>query len=188
VTDTFLQGAYGIAVSRKGRQSDKGYRGVLLASYTWEDDATKLLGDSDDELANRCLAELDEILFTRCRNIQEKISPYVVKTPKVWHWERTPSYRGCARLYRQGSWDSDYALLTYNREYSAASHLYLAGEAYSVEGGWVEPALRSALDAVIHLINHRCPTHTKGEFCNRFKFNMYPHHIEVTRPAPGVMP
>jgi tryptophan 2-monooxygenase len=169
ITDTFLQGAYGIAISETATTTDRAYKGVLLASYTWEDDATKLLADNDDRVAERCLDELDAILM-RC--IERTISPYVIKAaPRVIHWARSPHYRGCARLYRPGSWDLDRSLLTYNREYSAKSHLYLAGEAYSVEGGWVEPALRSALDAVIHLVHNR-----NGTFSNKFNFQLYPCH------------
>jgi len=170
VTDTILQGAYGIAV----KQADMTYPGIVLISYTWEDDATKLVADKDDKLAQLCLDRLDSLLM-RCKNVKQIISPYVhVEAPKVFHWERSPSYRGCARLYRQGSWDLDYALLTYNQEYSAASGLYLAGEAYSVEGGWVEPALRSALNAVVHLVRN-----TRGRFCNNdFSFKRdYPKFI-----------
>lgn len=139
---------------------------MILISYTWEDDATKLVADEDAKLASLCLSRLDSVL-ARCKNIKTNLSQYVdVGSPRVHHWERAPSYRGCARLYRQGSWDLDYALLTYNQKYSAASHLYFAGEAYSVEGGWVEPALRSALDAVIHIVRN-----TRGHFCNKdFKF------------------
>jgi tryptophan 2-monooxygenase len=164
VTDTFLQGAYGIP-NADHKPGGPGYAGVLLASYTWEDDATRLLADDDAQLAQRCLDELDRIL-TRCR--VGKVSPFVIDTPRVHHWERSPSYRGCARLYRPGSWDLDYALLTYNQQHSRESHLYLAGEAYSVEGGWVEPALRSALDAVIHLVRN-----TGGRFPSTFKYPEY---------------
>ena len=171
VTDTVLQGVYGMAISGTVGV----YPGVVLVSYTWEDDATKLVADNDEALARSCLMHLDSLLV-RCKNIGEKISPYVqIDAPTVWHWERSPSYRGCARLYRQGSWDLDYALLTYNQEYSAESGLYLAGEAYSVEGGWVEPALRSALDSVIHLVKN-----TGGRYCNAFDFERdYPKITEV---------
>jgi tryptophan 2-monooxygenase len=147
---------------------------VVLVSYTWEDDATKLVADADDKLAERCLEHLDSLLM-RCQNVGEKISQYVnLQAPKVVHWERSPSYRGCARLYRQGSWDLDYALLTYNQDYSATSHLYLAGEAYSVEGGWVEPALRSALDAVIHLVKNTGGHFSNNEFTFERDYPKYP--------------
>lgn len=162
-TDTFLQDVYAISAF----DTDPG---VLLVSYTWEDDASKLEAvQSDAELAAMCLAELDRILVNS-QNIGIQVSPFVDKSlPVVIHWERQPTYRGCAKLYRQRSFNLDYALQTYNQNISAQSGLYFAGEGYSVEGGWTEPALRSALDAVIHLINN-----SGGSFNNSFSFSDYP--------------
>ena len=170
ITDSFVQSVYGMALDEDGD-----YPGVVLASYTWEDDATKLVADNDDELATRCLEHLDHLL-ERC-GIKDRISRYVDRQnkPRVHHWVRSQWHRGCARLYRPGNWDLDSALLTFNRDYSAASHLYFAGEAYSVEGGWVEPALRSALDAVIHIVKN-----TGGKFRDGFDYNRdYPKYEEI---------
>jgi tryptophan 2-monooxygenase len=164
VTDTFIQGVYGMAVKVDGH--DRGHPGVVLISYTWEDDAAKLIADDDKTLAKRCLEHLDSIL-KRCGH--EPISTYLdTDAPRVHHWIRSESYRGCARLYRQYSQANDVALLGYNERCSKASRLYLAGEAYSVEGGWVEPALRSALDAVLHLIKN-----SEGTFLNGFDFERH---------------
>jgi tryptophan 2-monooxygenase len=167
-TDTRLQGMYGYAVETEAIHDP----GVLLVSYTWEDDANKLLADGDDiALAEALLAELDEILMG-CTNVARPISTYIDRSrPKVIQWARKPSYRGCAKLYRERSWDDDYALLRYNQDYSRNSHLYFAGEAFTVEGGWTEPALRCALDAVIHLIHN-----VGGAFLNGFKFSDYPRY------------
>jgi monoamine oxidase len=176
-TDTFLQDIYGIAVTTATRSDP----GVILVSYTWEDDAMKLEASRDDAtLAHKCLAELDRILV-RCENIGRPISPYVdtSKPPVVIHWERQPSYRGCAKLYRERSWNLDYALLTYNQQCSKASGLYFAGEAYSIEGGWTEPALRSGLDAVLRVIYH-----TGGTFLNGFAFETdYPTYDTQWAPT-----
>lgn len=167
-TDTFLQDVYGFGVT-VGSTEDPG---VLLVSYTWEDDASKLEAERDDAtLARKCLDELDRILMN-CRNVQMKISPYVdTEHPQVIHWERQPAYHGCAKLYRERSWDLDYALLRYNQQSSQSSGLYFAGEGYSVEGGWTEPALRMALDAVINLVNN-----TGGQFLNGFSYSDYPQY------------
>ncbi len=171
-TDTYLQGIYGYAV--------KDEPGVLLVSYTWEDDANKLLAFADETatieeanraLAQNCLGYLDKLLLS-CVNIQSAISPYVDETqPTVIQWSKKPSYRGCAKLYRETSWNMDYLLLRYNQDMSANSNLYFAGEAFSVEGGWLEPALRSALDAVIHLVKN-----TNGKFLNNFQYADYPKY------------
>ena len=166
VTDTFIQGVYGYGVTTKAFSDP----GVLLASYTWEDDANKLLASTDDEaLAHRCLAKLDDIL-TQSRN--RPISPYVNRDqPSVISWAKMPTYRGCAKLTRSRSWEHDYSLLRYNQDHSAKSHLYCAGEAYSVEGGWTEPALRMAIDAVVHIAKN-----TKAKFVSGFKLSDYPRY------------
>jgi tryptophan 2-monooxygenase len=155
ITDTFVQDAYGV----KWGANDAG---ALLASYTWEDDATKLEPMSDAELAAAVLAELDQI----CNDtIGSKVSPYVMAdNAVVFRWADQVGYNGCAKLYRQRSWAQSYSLLAYNQQYSASSHLYFAGESYSVEGGWTEPALRLAIDAVIRLMQNTGATFSSGFF------------------------
>jgi tryptophan 2-monooxygenase len=153
-TDTFLQDVYGIASG-----SDPG---VVLVSYTWEDDAIKLAGTTSDAgLATMCLAELDRILVESGYPTMSSFVDFSMP-PTVIRWENQPTYRGCAKLYREMSWTLDYALLTYNQNISAASGLYFAGEGYSVEGGWTEPALRLALDAVINLAQNTGATFNGG--------------------------
>lgn len=168
-TDTYLQGIYGYAVETKHIKTDPG---VLLVSYTWEDDANKFIAEKDDTaFAKKCLRELDKILIN-CENIKTPISPYVdTSKPVVIHWAKMPTYRGCAKLYREMTWNQDYQLLRYNQEYSKDSGLYFAGEAFSVEGGWTEPALRSALDAVIHVIKN-----TGGSL--NFDVSQYPNYTD----------
>jgi tryptophan 2-monooxygenase len=167
-TDTFLQDVYGMAVTVGNRQDP----GVLLVSYTWEDDAAKFEANTNDaELAAMCLNKLDSILSS-CVNVNTTISQFVdTSTPVVIHWEQQPSYRGCAKLYRERSWNLDYSLLSYNQTYSATSGLYFAGEGYSVEGGWTEPALRLALDAVINVLQNNNAT-----FLNGFTYADYPQY------------
>lgn len=166
-TDTYLQGVYGYAIETKTIQDP----GVLLVSYTWEDDANKLIAEADETLAQKCLERLDKLLLG-CHNINEPISPYVNNEEfQVIHWAKEPSYRGCAKLYRESTWNEDYTLLKYNQKFSEKSNLYFAGEAFSVEGGWIEPAFRSALDTVIHVLNN-----TGGEFFNQFRYSDYPKY------------
>jgi monoamine oxidase len=169
VTDTFLQDAYGVQWA-----NDQG--AVLLASYTWEDDALKLIPTSNASLAQQVLDELDNICQT---TLGETISQYVtsVNDAIVFQWTDQPTYRGCAKLYRQRNWQQCYALLAYNQQYSSNSRLYVAGETFSVEGGWTEPALRSSLDAVIHLIQN-----SGGSFVPGFTFNDYPSFDTLFQP------
>ncbi len=152
-SDTFLQGSYGYAVGKEA--------GAILLSYTWEDDATKLdTNESDEHLAKRCLLKLDRILLS-CG--KPPISSYIdTSRAAVVHWSRVPNTRGCAKLYRAGSERGNRAILEHNERCAKASGLYFAGEGYSVEGGWTEPAMRMALDAVMYIIRD-----TGGSFSHR---------------------
>jgi tryptophan 2-monooxygenase len=173
ITDTFLRDVYGYAVRREP--------GALLASYTWEDDADKLLSEGEESLAYRCLETLDRIL-SECENIQQTMSPFVDqrRKPLVISWRTQPSYRGCAKLYRPYSWDDDYDLLRWNQRCSGQTALYFAGEGFSVEGGWVEPALRMALDAVIHIIKN-----TGGTYHQVFAYPQYDEGPDLGAENPG---
>ena len=147
VTDTYIQDIYGLDWT--SRADDKG---VLLASYTWEDDSLKLLPFAKDELVNLVLNKLQEITTS---TVQQDITAYVDRTnPVTIQWIKEPTYIGCSKLYRARSEQSNGLDLSYNQIYGAKSKLYFAGENYGVEGGWTEPALRSALDCVLQLLSH----------------------------------
>ena len=49
-------------------------------------------------------------------------------------------------------WNENYALLSYNEKHSKDSALYFAGDGYSLESGWLEPAMRGAINSVCHII------------------------------------
>jgi monoamine oxidase len=117
----------------------------------WEDDATKLAAFSDAELVDKCVRELDRILL-RCSNVGSRISPFIDTTnARVQRWVTDRNALGCAKLYRAGAYQDAVGLMSYNRDYSARSGLYFAGESFSVDAGWTEPAMRGAVDAVINL-------------------------------------
>ena len=158
VTDTFLQDVYAY--------SSDDDMGVVILSYTWEDDASKFLAYNASDLIEKCVDEADKVLM-RSTNIQERISDYLdMGSARVIHWALEPAYHGCANLYRPGHWVENYELLAFNQTSSATSGIYFAGEAYSVEGGWTEPAVRSAIDAVVYIIKN-----SNGEFLNDFDFD-----------------
>lgn len=156
VTDEYVQDAYGVKWSE-----DSNDKGVLLVSYTWEDDATKLLPFDAGYLGHFMLDKLDEICMS---TVGESIKQYVdtENGAKIIHWASEGYYSGCAKLYRQRNWSLNYALLTYNQTYSQDSKVYFAGENYGVEGGWTEPALRLALDATIHILKNSSSKFNNG--------------------------
>ncbi len=175
VTDEYVQDAYGVKWS-----GESGENGSLLASYTWEDDATKLLPYANDNnyLSEITLDKLDEICES---TVGETVSQYVDQTvsPKIIHWSTKSYFHGCAKLYRQRNWSLNYSLLSYNQEHSSSSKIYFAGENYSVEGGWTEPALRMALDATINILKN-----SNATFNNGFDPNAnYPRYDTSFTPA-----
>ncbi len=165
VTDSFVHDVYAY------RYNDSYPDDCILLSYTWEDDATKLALFSDGELAEKCIKELDRILL-RCSNIGVAISPYIdARNIRIQRWMTDRNALGCAKLYRAGTYYDAVSLMKYNRDLSSASGLYLAGESFSVDAGWTEPCLRTAIDAVINLCSR-----TSAHFHGGFDLAHYPHY------------
>ncbi|MBL8474386.1 MAG: FAD-dependent oxidoreductase [Rhodocyclaceae bacterium] len=146
VTDTDIQDCYSLA------WDDGEQNGVILASYTWEDDSLKLLASDPEELAGTVLKQLRKITTD---TVGQDITQHIDKNKAVtWQWSLQKSYRGCALLYRERNKGLNNANLHYNQNRALHSNLYFVGENYSVEGGWTEPALRSALDGVMNLLHN----------------------------------
>ena len=169
VTDTFMQDAYGVKWGDKNP--------VLLVSYTWEDDAVKVLPEEGGDLANLMLDKMVDIVS---ETTGEDLRSYIDNdiAPKTIHWARQEYFRGCAKLYRQRNWTLNYALLSYNQQHAKNTGIYFAGENYGVEGGWTEPALRLAIDAVINIVKN-----SGGRFNNGFNSEVdYPKYDVDFKP------
>lgn len=165
VTDSFVHDVYAY------RYNDCYADDCILLSYTWEDDATKLAAFTDEELVDKCVEELDRILL-RCTNIAQPISPYIDRSNiRIQRWMTDRNSLGCAKLYRAGTYYDAVSLMKYNRDLAASSGLYLAGESFSVDAGWTEPCLRTAVDTVINLCER-----TAAQFKGGFSLEHYPHY------------
>lgn len=165
VTDSFVHDVYAYRYDASHAQD------CILLSYTWEDDATKLALFSDQALAAKCVQELDRILL-RCTNVAEPISPYIdTRNIRIQRWMSDRNALGCAKLYRAGTYYDAVSLMKYNRDLSERSGLYLAGESFSVDAGWTEPCLRTAIDTVINLC-----AHTGASFNAGFTLDHYPEY------------
>lgn len=165
ITDSFVHDVYAYRYN-----GDYAYDCILL-SYTWEDDATKLAAFDDAELVGKCVEELDRILL-RCNNVKARISPFIdTQNARVQRWVTDRNALGCAKLYRAGTYYDAVSLMRYNRDYSALSGLYFAGESFSVDAGWTEPAMRGAVDAVVNLCANQQATFNGG-----FAMNCYPRY------------
>lgn len=160
ITDSFLQDVYAYS-------SVLDSLGVVVLSYTWEDDASKFLSGDPPGTIIKCLEEADRITM---QTLGVNITDYIDgSTATIIRWALEPTYHGCAKLYREGRWIENYDLLTFNQKHGKDTGLYMAGEAFSVEGGWTEPAMRLALDAVVNIINDT----GNAEFQNGFDFSNY---------------
>lgn len=180
VSDTALQDSYGYRADFKDSMDP----GVLLVSYTWEDDATKLIADEDPgAFSGRMLGLLSNIT-TSAASISQDIKDYITDDgPVLLHWSKMPYARGCAKLYHPGAEFENYNLLMHNQNNGKNSGLYLAGEACSVYGGWTEPALRHALDAVVNILND-----TGGTFKEGFSYSDYSRYPEANPFAEKAIP
>ncbi len=156
-SETAVRDTYGVKVNRGTAQN-----GVLLLSYTWWRDATKLVGYEDQDLINMIVKQAD-MMLANCKNMSDKdrFSNYIKftkdkfgnKNYKGWvhHWELQTHYKGAARLYDQRTWNNTQVPMMYNQLCSKESGLYFAGEGYHVDAGWVEPAFRTAIDSVLRI-------------------------------------
>lgn len=169
VTDSFIHDGYTY------RYNNQNTYDCILLSYTWEDDATKLSIFSDEEIVDKCIAELDRILL-KSTNINQKISPYIGhKQAIVQRWMNDKNALGCAKLYRANTYYDAVKLMKYSRDFAHRSGLYLCGESFSVDAGWTEPCFRGALDTVIHIC-----ANTQATFNGGFTLQDYPHYAIET--------
>ncbi|MDX1545511.1 MAG: NAD(P)/FAD-dependent oxidoreductase [Rhodothermales bacterium] len=126
--------------------------GVVLISYTWGDDSTKML------------AVPPEARFKLLRRVIAGISPeFAAHLEPVGgevfniDWETTPFYFGAFKLNYPGQdpalQAAYYQFLTAN-DAAADTGVYLAGDSVSWFGGWTEGALHTGLNAAAAVCKH----------------------------------
>lgn len=119
--------------------------GVVLISYTWGDDSTKLLAASPAER------------FATFRGVIEAIDPPFAAQLEPLNgeivnidWEATPHYFGAFKLDSPGQ-EPDVQTAYYQfldaLNPAADKGIYLAGDSVSYAGGWTEGALQTGLNA-----------------------------------------
>ncbi|KAF5664690.1 l-amino acid oxidase [Fusarium heterosporum] len=125
---------------------------VLLASYTWAQDATRigsLIGTEEGE------KELVDVLLKNLARMHQKGSTYeeIYKTIKqaytgqyhVYSWSHDPYTSGAFALFGGGQFSELYPLLSLP---AADGKFHMVGEASSVHHAWVVGSLDSAVAAV----------------------------------------
>ncbi|OCH84180.1 hypothetical protein OBBRIDRAFT_742042 [Obba rivulosa] len=125
--------------------------GVLLASYTWAQDARRLGSiispqtPLPDNLVNLTLSNLERLHGIS----RDKFGP--VLATSAYNWEADPRARGAFALFgpaQFGRPNDKESLFTSLKAPAAKGRLHIAGEATSVHHAWVLGALNSAWRAV----------------------------------------
>jgi tryptophan 2-monooxygenase len=154
-TDTLVRGVYCLDYT-PGRPGP----GVVLLSYTWEDDSVKQLGLHDQEArVKRLVEDLAQTAPDFARFVVPMGGDYQANV-RVIDWdiaqvyagnvaEPVPGYYGAFKLNYPGHDIYSQELFFHYQVAGTPSdrRIYLAGESYSFTGGWIEGAIQTALNA-----------------------------------------
>ncbi|KAM9957008.1 hypothetical protein ACTFIR_003745 [Dictyostelium discoideum] len=126
-----------------------GVSGVLIVSYTWSLDASRigsLVGDrpSEEVLIKLCMANLAEVHNVPVATLQQLFVDY-----KCWDWYNDDYSSGAFALYSPSQFTQLFPSLT---KPSPDGRFHLAGEATSVHHGWIIGSLNSAYRSVDHIL------------------------------------
>jgi len=115
-------------------------KGVILISYVWGDDSSKLLALSEAERFQQFLSTIKAINSSFADLLAEQ-----VETTQVIDWENTPNYYGAFKLNYPGQEQDNHAgFFQYQSENEG---VFLAGDSISWAGGWLEGAMPTGVNA-----------------------------------------
>jgi tryptophan 2-monooxygenase len=118
--------------------------GVVLMSYTWEDDASKIQALKPEQRF--------ELFKERIREIHSEFAGELDSVERhdilSIDWQDQPEYSGAFKLHLPGQ-DADLRELYFQFQAKDDSDrgVYLAGDSVSWSGGWVEGALHTGINA-----------------------------------------
>jgi tryptophan 2-monooxygenase len=119
--------------------------GVVLLSYTWEDDSSTVLGLTCEERLRHCIRVVNEI----CPEFARELIPHESE-PICIDWQREWGIHGAFQLPYPGQEpylrDAYFQFQTVN-DAKRDKGLYLAGDGVSWQGGWVEGAIQTGINA-----------------------------------------
>lgn len=130
--------------------------GVMLASYTWAQDAQRLGGlaqpkgsQADKELVELTLKNLSQLHGIPVTAFGKLVDHY------AYNWHNDPNARGAFALFGPGQFGKlgQNSLFASVKVPAAYGKLHLAGEATSVHHAWVLGALNSAWRAVFNVFH-----------------------------------
>ncbi|KAM4536254.1 L-amino-acid oxidase-like [Odontesthes bonariensis] len=112
--------------------------GVLLASYTWDEDSQIFLGLSDEDLKEAMLKDLALIHGDHIRSLCTGV--------KVKKWMLDPHSLGAFALF------APYQHLEYSEElFRSEGRVHFAGEHTALPHAWIETAMKSAIRAATNI-------------------------------------
>ncbi len=146
-TDEALRGLYCLDYDPPvdGKPNTSG-KGVVLVSYVWGDDSTKLLALDESQRMDLFLESLQAIdpQFTDLLRAQ-------TEEVRIVDWQGEANYYGAFKLDYPGQ---EQACHDGYFQYQDGSGVLLAGDSVSWAGGWVEGALTSGINAAVAALQH----------------------------------
>ncbi len=115
-------------------------KGVILISYVWGDDSSKLLALNEAERFQQFLSTIKAINPLFAELLAEQ-----VETTQIIDWENTTNYYGAFKLNYPGQEQDNHAgFFQYQSENEG---VFLAGDSISWAGGWLEGAMPTGVNA-----------------------------------------
>lgn len=147
-TDELLRGLYCMNYDKDidGKPNTKG-KGVVLLSYVWGDDSSKLLALSEEERYQQFLKAIHNInpMFATLLDKQKEDVYYI-------DWENKTNYYGAFKLNYPGQEQSNHD--GFYQYQSAVQGVFIAGESTSYAGGWIEGAMPTGVNAACAAARH----------------------------------
>ncbi|EGC33823.1 hypothetical protein DICPUDRAFT_56257 [Dictyostelium purpureum] len=123
--------------------------GVLIVSYTWAQDASRIGSLVGDEVGEKELIELCMNNLAQVHDIQVSVLNKMLVDFKCWDWYNDDFAMGAFALYSPAQFSQLFPSLT---KPTPDGRFHLAGEGTSVHHGWVIGSLNSAYRAVDHVL------------------------------------
>jgi monoamine oxidase len=159
-----------------GIDDDPSKPAVLIASYTWAQDAQRIGGLVQGQ-STPTEALLVDLVLQGLTRLHPTVTYDFLKSQVVEHfvhdWYRDENAIGAFALFGPGQFSNLYPGLT---RPAAGGRLHFAGEAASCHHAWVEGALSSAIRAVIEVLVRNGLEKNVSQLANEFKI---PNELEM---------
>lgn len=150
-TDTLVRGVYCLDYT-PGRPHDPG---VVLLSYTWEDDSVKQLALGDrEQRVKRLVADVAQTNRDFARYVVPINDDYRTYVRTI-DWDLEPHHYGAFKLNHPGDDTLSNALFFQymsSKRRETDRYIYLAGDSASYNGGWIEGAVQTGVNAACAVI------------------------------------